>query len=200
MLTVFAVCTGTKYAHHEVRLLKAQVEENLSLKHRFICFTDRPIDGVTSYILDKPYCSWWDKLRLFKEDLGPSLYFDLDVVITGSLDYLAEYTKHTLAAPANWGQSGHGGIQSSVMAWDGWSCLAWDKFDYEVDAKRLHGDQCFLTEHYGDTYVKIPGIFSYKYHCQGGLPKGCSVVCFHGDPKPNKVNHDWVKNARRYPR
>lgn len=34
---------------------------------------------------------------------------------------------------------------------------------------------------------------SYKMHCRGqGIPEGCRVVCFHGQPKMHKVIEPWV--------
>jgi hypothetical protein len=126
------------------------------------------------------------------------LYFDLDVAITGSLDYLADYTAHEFAAPANWARSGHGGIQSSVMAWRGRWFTPADKIRDEwptriVDAdgyttlggKKFWGDQEYLWDLLGDRWVRIPGVVSYKYHVApaGEIPRDARMVVFHGEPK-----------------
>jgi len=104
------------------------------------------------------------------------------------------YTLETLCAPANWGQSGHGGIQSSVLAWSGQLTEPFEKFDFAKDSKRLWGDQEFLSELYGDNYTRLPRIYSYKYHCMGKrLPLDASVVCFHGRPDYHEVSDDWVR-------
>lgn len=201
MITVFCVCIGTKYSPVYVKLLRAMVARNLSTPHRFVCVTDYEFfddDRIEVVRPPVPWAGWWQKLALFKLADGPSLFFDLDVVITGSLDYLVEYTQHEFAAPANWAQSGHGGIQSSVMAWNGTWKEPSERFRYDVDSKRLWGDQEYLTEIRGDNFVKLPGIVSYKYHCreQGRVPKGASVVVFHGKPDPHEVGDEWVKTFR----
>lgn len=195
MLTVYSVLWGDKYPPDYVYRLKAMIEGNLTVPFFFACVTDQDLEGIHCI---KPICDyqgWWQKLSLFEIADGPSLYFDLDTVITGNIDYLAEYANHVLAAPANWGQSGHGGIQSSVLAWNGTLKEPYRVFDYEKDSKRLWGDQEFLTELYGDRYTKLPHVYSYKYHCRGSLPKDARVVCFHGKPDYPEVNDGWVKEC-----
>lgn len=199
MLTVFCVCVGTKYSPVYVKLLQAMVARNLSVPHRFVCVTDYQFfEDLETIAPPVPWSGWWQKLALFKLATGPSLYFDLDVVITGNLDYLVPYTEHEFAAPANWGQSGHGGIQSSVMAWNGTWREPFERFTAAGGKSTLWGDQEFLTQIRGDDFVKLPGIVSYKYHCrdQGQVPKGASVVVFHGKPDPHEVTDAWVKQFR----
>ncbi|MFW0776212.1 MAG: hypothetical protein ACN2B6_00640 [Rickettsiales bacterium] len=191
MLTVWCVCTGDKYNSGHVYALKRMVNKHLSERFVFKCVTEKTIHGVFCVKPKVLYKSWWDKFNLFWLANGPSIYFDLDVVITGNLDYLVAFTKHDLAAPANWGQSGHGGIQSSVMCWSGQIRPELS----EDDIDRLHGDQCLLTEMYGDTYIKIPRVYSYKYHSRSHLPDDASVVCFHGKPDYWEVNHRWIDQA-----
>lgn len=196
MLTVFCVYWGDKYAPGYVQRLHAMVSKNLTVPHRFVCITDSEHDwpGVEKIKPMHPgWKGWWQKIQLFLYATGPSLYFDLDVVIAGSLDYLVPYTQHNLAAPANWAQSGHGGIQSSVLAWSGQYSTPYTLFDFERESGRLWGDQEFLTELLGNDFIKLPGVVSYKYHCQAGLPEGAAVVVFHGKPDPHEVGDEWVK-------
>lgn len=169
------------------------VERNLSVPHQFKCLTAHMLPDIDTVRPIQPWAGWWQKLCLFELAEGPSLYFDLDVVITGSLDYLEPYTQHALAAPANWAQSGHGGIQSSVMAWNGTLKEPYQKFNYPIDSKRLWGDQEFLTELYGDRYEKVPRVYSYKYHCRDRLPDDASVVVFHGKPDYPECFESWIK-------
>lgn len=198
-LTVWAVCVGDKYHEGYVYALQEAVAKNLSVPHRFRCITTRRLPGVETRNPPVPYSGWWSKIGLFAPGVatGPSLYFDLDVVITGALDYLVEYTEHEFAAPANWARSGHGGIQSSVMAWRGnWT----EPYEYirpqwpEV-TKRLWGDQELIWELLGDRWVRISsGIYSYKYHCLKGKPNDMAVCIFHGDPKPLDVSDEWLSS------
>ena len=150
MIDVWCVCTGDKYRQERVSALRRMVGKNLTVPFDF--------KTINNDNTRRPYCSWWDKLRLFDRAERPSIYLDLDVIITGNIDYLVDYTKHHLAAPANWAQ-------------------------------------CFLTEIYGDNYVKLPHIYSYKYHCRNSLPHDAAIVCFHGKPDYWEVKHDWIDQA-----
>lgn len=196
-LTVWCVCVGDKYPSEYVYALRDAVAKHLSVPHVFKCITTRKLDGIHTVTPYVPYQGWWSKIGLFAPRVatGPSLYFDLDVVITGSLDYLVEYTQHEFAAPANWARSGHGGIQSSVMAWRGNWTRPYEEFapQWPGVSNRLWGDQEFLWEMLGDNWVRIPRIYSYKYHCQNQKrPEDMSVCVFHGEPKPMEVHDEWL--------
>ena len=206
VLTVWCVFWGDKYSSDYVYILKRMVEMNLSYPHEFICITDNPLPMINCILPECDYHGWWQKLQLFMPGMatGPSLYLDLDVVITGSLDGLVEqYAGCELAMPANWAMSGHGGCQSSVMLWRGDTCHdIWEAFDYEADSNRLWGDQEFITEQLGDpgagriTRITPSQVVSYKYHCRTGQPMDAKVIVFHGKPDPHEVDDEWVKNAR----
>lgn len=199
MLTVFCVCVGDKYDVGYVYALRDMVKNNLTIEHEFKCITTKKLEGIQTITPPVPYQEWWSKFGLFYPGVstGPSLYFDLDTVIVGNIDYLVEYTKHKFAAPENWAQSGHKGIQSTVMAWSG----SWNepyervKEQWPEVRSRLWGDQEFLTEMLGDDWVKMEGIRSYKYHCQNALPKEARVVAFHGKPDYPEVDNEWIREC-----
>jgi len=196
-VTVFCVCVGAKYQAGYVYALREAVAANLKTRHRFRCITEHEFEGVETVAPPLAYGGWWSKIGLFAPGVatGPSLYFDLDVAITGQLDYLAEYAQHEFAAPANWARSGHGGIQSSVMAWRGnWSApYEYIEPQWPAVKQRLWGDQELLWEMLGDCWVRIPRVYSYKYHClKGKRPDDMAVCVFHGDPKPADVEDEWL--------
>jgi hypothetical protein len=208
-LNVWCVCVGDKYHSGYVYALQEAVAKNLSVPHRFRCITTRKLECVETRNPPVPYAGWWSKIGLFAPDVatGPSLYFDLDVVITGALDYLVEFTRYEFAAPANWARSGYGGIQSSVMAWRGNWTKPYDKIHGEwpsrvVDGdgyttlagKKFWGDQEYLWDLLGDEWVRVPGVCSYKYHVapHGRIPNDASVVVFHGEPKPIDVSDECI--------
>lgn len=164
LLVVWCVCVGDKYTTDDVLILRSMVARHCQRPFRFICLSDRQRPGVFCYIPQKILPGWWSKLLVF--EAGQSvysqtqhLYFDLDVVITGSIDALAS---DVLSMPANWAQSGHGGCQSSVMAWSrdyGWLADAFDVALLSEPANgnygyygpdRLWGDQEFITSKLGD--------------------------------------------------
>lgn len=206
MLTVWAVCVGTKYSAGDVYMLRDMVARNLSMPYQFRCLTDRVMPFVDCFIPAETWPGWFSKLLLFKYSMGPSLYLDLDSVVAGPLDGLVSTR---LSMPANWGQSGHGGCQSSVMSWCGDYSGLLDNFDpSKIDANGLTyegcwGDQEYITREFGNpggAFINaMRGVLSYKYHCQNGLPEGAKVVCFHGEPKPSQVSDAWVAALRFIP-
>lgn len=210
MLTVWSICWGDKYPDYYVQRLKQSVAENLSIPHRFVCITDRHIDGVDTIPFPDDFPGWWAKVSLFRWDTmeDNNLWLDLDVVLTGDItDMVKRYSKSSLAMPLNWANSGHGGCQSSVMIWTKNHNVRqiYDLYDHAdprlgnwpppVPSGALHGDQEWITELRDKDRVMVTpitdGIVSYKYHCRHGLPDGTKIVCFHGEPKPPDINVDW---------
>lgn len=204
-LTVLCVYWGDKYHRGYVYALKDMVEKYLTIPHEFRCITTEKLPGIQTIKPYVPYYGWWQKIGLFAPRVatGPTIYLDLDVVITQNIDYLADYT-NTFSAPANWAQSGHGGIQSSVMAWPGNWTLPLDRFNYPVDSERLWGDQEFLWELLGDDWQRIPHVGSYKYHCraQKGIPQWMRICVFHGLPNPHEISdnymHPYIKGLKEH--
>ena len=208
MLTVWTVCVGDKYTDADVQCVARMVSKHLDRPYRFRCLADRPIAEIGTQITAVDWAGWWQKLYLFHVEKGPAIYLDLDVVVTGSLDSLLS---ERLSMPANWGQSGYGGCQSSVMAWEGDYSAISDAFDPSrlsepangnfgyYGSKRLWGDQEFITDLMGSPggdIAEMSGVYSYKYHCRQQLPTDAKVVCFHGNPKPNQVSDAWVVRQR----
>jgi hypothetical protein len=212
MLTVWSLCWGDKYPDYYVQRLQKSVSEYVTLKHRFVCITERDIEGVEciTHVVDWP--GWWGKIGLFKPGVsdGYNLWLDLDLVITGNLDHMIlTYSGAHMACAKNWAQSGHGGCQSSVMLWKGgkgcqaeWIYRYFDPADAHWPPINkpgyLWGDQEHLTVLRDSGRISVthfdPALVqSYKYHCRESLPDGCKIVVFHGDPKPADVRESWFK-------
>lgn len=202
---MWSVCVGDKYNTAYVYALKEMVEKNLTIPHQFKCITTENLPGINTVLPSVPYQSWWSKFSLFAPTVatGPSIYLDLDVIITGNIDYLADYTD-TFSAPSNWARSGHGGIQSSVMCWPGNWTLPYDTIKplwpgkvtddgYRIlNGFKYWGDQEFLWELLGDDWQKIPNVGSYKYHCRSEIPDWMRIMVFHGLPNPSDVRDPWI--------
>lgn len=185
MLNIYCVCTGDKYSNDYVYKLKSMVERNLTAPHDFYCVTDKDIPGLNCIMLDEsfPYSGWWQKLRLFGLGKGPFIFFDLDVVIVGSLDFLVNYTAYDIAMPKVFTPGGKG-FQSSIFCSNGkWNApfaefepnefseIVSKKAPYGIySSRKIRGDQEYLSFFYSDKIVPIDsGIFSYKIHCKDGL-------------------------------
>jgi len=206
-VNVLCVKWGKKYGPEWVLRLRRMVRDHLSIPHRFICMTDRPIDGVRCVPCEPGLPSWWAKIGLFGPGMFPgwNLYLDLDVVLTDSIDALLEVSDDKVWARDDFSYSlkdpqflnpemekfigGKGTVNSSVMVWkDDAGADVWDKFYTEV-MEEMHGDQNFISKAlFPDKLGFLPEdlICSYKYHIQRGA-KPAPVVVFHGNPKVTQL-------------
>lgn len=164
---------------------------------------------------------WWHKLQLFNPGLfdGQLLYFDLDVVIVNSLDWILDLdTKYF------WGIRDFNylwserriELNSSIMYFNTTKFrYVWNEFNKMSThwMNRLHGDQNFIWRQIPpDTqrYFNELQVKSYKWECLDGgwdndrrvyrapgtgtvIPKETSVLIFHGKPNPNEVNDKVIK-------
>lgn len=100
MINVYCVLVKPSYSIEHVERLYDQVHRYLTRDFKFICLTDsdwktdRPIEFIDArrFELD----TWWNKVALFSEEIsgaGVNLYFDLDVLIEGSIDFLVDEVK-----------------------------------------------------------------------------------------------------------
>ena len=99
---VICIKWGNKFGAEYVNSLYKMVEKNLTLPHRFVCFTDnsqgflegievRPLPELNDEGLPEKA---WKKLGLFTDKLadleGEALFLDLDVVIRDNIDCFFE--------------------------------------------------------------------------------------------------------------
>lgn len=195
---------------------------------KMFCLTDMEFDipGVTRLPLKHAWPGWWSKIELFGPTLpqrgrGVYLYLDLDAVIVGPLDRLvamqhrsfmamrdpvtAQVASSVMAFSSGWVQSEGRAIYAEMTANPG-LC---------VDTYR-DGDQQLISKHvlkFGPGGNKLqgtwlddvhPGLSVFYKHDQierRGVPPGCAIVNFHGQPKPcdlpasDPVRTMWECNA-----
>jgi hypothetical protein len=204
---VVCVRVGDRYGDVWVKNLWRMVARNLPIPHEFLCYTDRPIEGIKCEMPPCDYKGWWSKLGLFRKPAPDTLYLDLDVVITDSLMPLVAllYKSQGLWARDDFSYSmrspkyglgpeqikllgGRGCVNSSVMLWSG--DVATDVWRYHTPemTKEMHGDQNVISHILGKRLQFIPDelVSSYKYQVMRGEP--CGPVCvFHGDPKVDQL-------------
>lgn len=221
-VNVICMKWGTAYGAHYVNKLRAMVGRHLSRPFRFICFTDdtsgigegvelRPMPEIE--VPERYRVSPWRKLAVFTPGLagleGKTLFLDLDVVVTGSIDPFFDYSDK-LAIIENWTQRGRGIGNSSVFCFEaGRYGHVLERYYAEMDTLFNHHrtDQSFLSETLGreglafwpDAWVR-----SFKVHCLPGgpmnwlrtphLPEDARIVAFHGHPKPDEaIEGRWPK-------
>ena len=210
MLTVLSVLkSGGSYDPEWVLKLERAVARHLSVPHVFKCLSDveAPCERIP---LKHGWPGWWSKIELFRPGVvnGPTLYLDLDTVLVGSIDALADMPDD-FSIMRNLNMPHMPG--SAVM----WFKQAAPRAVYDTFAENPEhyisqysdktqgcymGDQAFIWDAMNRKvkYLtdRVPGLIrSYRRHCMAGVPDGCAVVAFGGDKKPSTVNEKWVKEA-----
>ena len=103
MRNVICMKWGDKFGAEYVNRLYKMVEKNLTLEHRFVCFTDNSnglLDGIEVRPLPEMQLDsalperGWRKLTVFNEKLadleGQALFLDLDIVILDNINAFFE--------------------------------------------------------------------------------------------------------------
>ena len=195
MVTVCCVLWGDKFSEDYVRNLKAGVERNTTVRHKFVCLSDRHIEGVDTKFLKPGLTGWWNKLQLFDGDIyGRMVYLDLDTLIVGNIDWLLNYTGGFMGIEDLGHVNEHqphlkDKLQSGVMAWDSESMdWVYKEFFFKRDAaaKEFRGDGEYLNQTITNRTL-LQQVFpdelkSYKYEVYPDNIEDVSIICFHGRP------------------
>lgn len=202
MLTVVCVQTGNYLGrgHEYVRRLHAEVEQHLTVPHRFVCLTDSPMQGIEC--LPARFKVWWEKLHIFEPGLftGRVMFLDLDTFIVDNIDHIAAYDGH-MAMPHDFFRPM--GLGPAVMLFNpSWAAFIWEEWAAErFPQTDPRGDQGWLENLNQGRMRKDVDIlqelfprqfYSYKAHCTSGIPPGAKVICFHGKPRPHEAP-GWVR-------
>lgn len=237
-LNIICYLWGTKYSTDYVNVLHASIKRNLTVDHTFHCITDCPDglhDGIVVHTLpDTGVSGVWRKLMTFQKNfLGLEgewvVSFDIDVVIVGNLDFLAEQPEKEFLIARHWSKSalaGRGARGSGAVyrIKVGSHCFLWDNLivDFEGSVDRYHaktrdfGEQNWLDAHIDKfNYFPEGKIVSFKHHCmarghkflgfntanfgKAKTPEGAAVVSFHGDPLPPDVQKQTFGKWRHAP-
>ena len=163
-----------------------------------------------------PKKSWWYKIQIFNSQFfnGDLLYFDLDTVITGNLDWIWQNDPQYFNAARDFKhlfRPRRTTINSSVMWFNVQKYnYVYQKFDPAFVLKRMaryHGDQDYIHDQVPEEYLQYldhTRIKSYKWELKEGgynfntrkpyspgshtIIDGTSVLVFHGRPKPAEVS------------
>jgi len=165
---------------------------------------------------------WWHKVHMFDPSLplrGRILYFDLDIVIHKNIDKLTISPGNQFYGIQDFNRKFYPNWQhlnSSVMSWEhGTQNKIWEEYIKDINsAQRLQGDQDWIWKIARNQIKFWPTewIQSYKWEIRSKselevkdgkrnfktvndsvqLPDECSVLVFHGDPKPSDVQDKFV--------
>jgi len=184
MLNVIVVNHGNYLGRGDdyVNRLRAGIHRHLLHPYKFHVITDVP--DVTG---------WWAKLAMFQPGRfeGRCLFFDLDTIITGSLDHMSRYD-----GPFAMLQDFYHPelLASGAMMWTaGEADHIWTKWD-EAGRPAFHqrGDGGWI-ETMMPNAARLQTLFprqfvSFKAHCAEGIPPNARAVCFHGLPRPHVLS------------
>ena len=151
---------------------------------------------------------------------GRILYFDLDIVIVNNINKLAENSSNDFHGILDFNRKFHKNyhsLNSSALSWIyGNQNKVWTEFSKNPSvAQRLHGDQDWIWKMCRNEIKFWPNdwIQSYKWEVRSkdelmvnkyrqrcfktisnnvDINKDCSVLVFHGDPKPQDVGDKIV--------
>lgn len=210
-VTFVCLKAGDAYGPEYVNILFDMVRRNLreGTPGRFVCITDNPAglhEAIETIPLPADLETWWGKLYMFKRGLFADgercIFMDLDTLIVGSIDELAQYQGKfaTLRDFYHPNQVG-----PAIIAWEAgeFSSSIWDEWVASGKPRNPMGDLWWINQLDQGRFVKeidilqdkFPRMFcSYKAHCRPYPPKGTKIVCFHGQPKPSNCSAEWVEN------
>lgn len=212
---------GNRYGPEFVNRLHNAVTRHLKRPFQFVCFTDDTNglqDGIVTFPipeLDMPEqakLTGWRKLGLFREDLpirGPSLFLDLDLLVTDSIDCFFDYEPDKIPIIHNWvslrkqwsGKRPEVG-NSSVFRFRAGECgFVVEQYLREKDwaLANFQPPQTYLTHCIRPKMVYWPEdwVRSFKRHCrpmfplnlfmQPHFPKDAKMIAFHGKPDPDEA-------------
>ena len=215
---------GTKYSARHVNNLYKQVKRYLNYKFNFYCITDDSND-LDSNIQTYPFWGELDRIkntshakkplnnfkRLKLYDRKILSYFnynvlmlDLDVVVCGNIDFLAELQKNSMWLSASVGRNKETLNTSVTRVINDEFCLIYDKFIQNplkiIDETRRAGwkgtDQAIITHLYKENIVHLTkrhGIISFKefeakHKNHKELPEWVKILAFYGaDEDPGNV-------------
>lgn len=221
---------GTVYPAEYVNRLYAGVKRHLKRPFRFVCFTDdgsELAEGIDAQPIPKAPDNWkhtdwygshWPniyvKLCLFRPGEGglegPTLFLDIDQIITGDLDPLFDYKPGEFCIIHNWVELRKRIFRrqpdignSSCFRFDAGEKSAYiyqkfvDEMDIAQDRRYFRTEQEYMTHAVGldkvnwwpDSWIR-----SFKrsacwpwplnHFLTPRFPAGTRILCFHGQPNP----------------
>ncbi len=192
---------GGGFTDEYVYKLREGVAKHCHTPHRFVVMTNERFEDFETLRPDNNYPGWWGKVELFRPGAfaGQVTYFDLDTMIVGDITDIVSEPQSFAMLRDFYGKQR---VASGMMVWnasDDWSAI-YETFNRSripeySESMEKWGDQGWISDCLLDEPVRLQDQFpdrivSYKVEmkAQGKMPKGASVVCFHGKPRPHQIN------------
>ena len=230
-VNVMCMKWGDYYTADYVNRLYAGVRRNLMRPFRFVCMTDDSTGfapGIEAVpfpddpkVPGKHFPREWPnifaKLAVFKDGFanlsGPTLFLDVDLIVTGPLDRFFTYKPGEFCIIHNWIEF-HKCIFRARPKIGNSSCFRFDageKSDYiyrkflseivdAIDPRLYRTEQAYMTHAVGQDKVNWwpeDYVRSFKRSCTWPWPlnhflvprfkKGTHILCFHGSPSPQQA-------------
>lgn len=231
MVNVICLKWGTLYPASFVNRLYRGVKSHLHRPFRFVCFTDdskgldegidaQPIPERPKELIETSRYHGWPniyvKLALYKPGLanlkGPTLFLDIDQIITGDLDCFFDYKPGEFCIVHNWIEW-HKTLFRKRPFIGNSSCFRFDpeKMGYvydkwisemadSLDTTKYRTEQAYMTHAVGEQNINWwpdAWVSSFKRSCQRCWPlnhflrpklkSGTKILCFHGHPNPDEA-------------
>ncbi len=229
---------GTRYAPIYVNRLYEGVKRNMRRDFRFVCFTDDPAgfaEGVEAQPLParpdtlqgRGWPSVFTKLAFFRDGCGglegPTLFLDIDQIVTGPMDRFFDYEPGKFCIIRNWIERRKTIFRGRPLIGNS-SCFrfhagrfdrVWRQYRDDpataYDKKRFATEQAFMTHAVGlENLAWWPEewVVSFKRTCHRMFPAnlflppkppppGTSILCFHGDPSPIEAIEGFTEHKGR---
>lgn len=194
---------GKEYAEKLFDMCRRNIPDTTPFT--FHCFTDDPEPYTEGIIKREPHPGlegWWNLPYVYKNGLFPDgemvMLLGLDTCIVSGLDDILTYDGdfgclRDVYHPDRLQNSVT--IFKSGTAGDIWDW--WEKEGFRTDLPR--GEQ-ELIETVGRKVDILTDIFpgqmvSFKAQAKYDIPRGASIVYFHGHPRPHEVEGSWVEHV-----
>lgn len=228
MKNIICMKWGDKFGPEYVNRLYNMVQENLTLEHRFICFTDNT-EGLIQGIETRPLPEvtlenglperGWKKLGVFSNQLsdlsGTALFLDLDTIITGNINQFFEVEGEFLIIK-DWDFKNDIIGNSSVFRFEiGTHFDILENFcqNGEEIRTKYRNEQAYLSYAIYEkgllSYWPSNWCVSFKRNClqpfplnyflEPKLPENTKILIFHGRPTPEQAYQGYCgKMGFRY--
>ena len=220
-LKVVTVQLGNRYPDAWTTRLANMVARNLKEDHRFIIYTDKSnrarfqTDSSSNQVVEVRDLEqgrlqgYFGKLRLFDQALTgtePFLFLDNTLVIRNSISRLVEIGRRNsqhLTGVRDWN---YPILNSSVMwvkpnnntqeVWEAWSSGRYQDESFPGDQNFIlralkNEELAYWPEGIVCSYKNLRKLANRDREQAKLQLEGCSVLKFHGKPKPSDVIHPW---------